>query len=62
MKTENNKIKMNLKGVKPKIQITVPLQFEILTNPSMTNYAKVKRTEIPQKNMTDQTNHFLKTY
>ena len=29
---------MNLKGVKPKITITVPLQFVIMTNPSMTNY------------------------
>ena len=40
MKTGNNRIKMNLKGSKPKIQITLPLQFEILTNPSTTRLCK----------------------
>ena len=44
MKTENNKVKMNLKGPKPKIHITLPLQFEILSNPSRTIMQKVKRT------------------
>ncbi len=36
---------MNLKGAKPKIYITVPLQFEIMSNPSMVNFAKSKKTE-----------------
>ncbi len=43
LKTENNKVKMNVKGAKPKIMITVPLRFEILSNPSMVNYAKSKK-------------------
>lgn len=43
LKTENNKVKMNLKGEKPKIYITVPLQIEIMTNPSMTNFSKSKK-------------------
>ena len=34
---------MNLKGAKPKIYITVPLKFEIMSNPSMVNYAKSKK-------------------
>ena len=56
MKTENNKIKMNLKGPKPKIQITVPLQFEILTNPTNTDYAKSKKNqETFKKSIIDQT-------
>ena len=49
---------MNLKGTKPKITITVPLQFEIMTNPSMVNYAKVKRTNKSYKNkLTDHMKH-----
>ena len=56
MKTENNRIKMNLKGPKPKIQITLPLQFEILTNPSSTNYATSKKNrETLKKSIMDQT-------
>ena len=43
LKTENNKVKMNVKGAKPKIMITVPLKFEILSNPSMVNFAKSKK-------------------
>ena len=34
---------MNLKGAKPKIMITIPLKFEIMSNPSMVNYAKSKK-------------------
>ncbi len=40
MKTNSNKIKMNLKGVKPKIEITVPMTLIIMSNPSMINYAE----------------------
>src|SRR4051812_14919344 len=36
LKTEDNKIKMNVKSEKPKIDITVPLAIEVMTNPSMT--------------------------
>ncbi len=43
LKTENNKVKMNLKGAKPKITVTVPLRYEIISNPSMVNYAKSKK-------------------
>lgn len=39
-KMNNNKIKMNLKGNKPKIDITVPMSFTIMSNPSMVNYAQ----------------------
>ncbi|KAA9031135.1 Ger(x)C family spore germination protein [Niallia endozanthoxylica] len=39
-KTNNNKIKMNLKGIRPKIEITVPLTLAIMSNPSMVNYAE----------------------
>jgi spore germination protein KC len=45
LKPQDNKVKMNLKGGKPKITITLPLQFEILTNPSMVNYAKDKKKQ-----------------
>ncbi len=38
LKTENNKVKMNLKGAKPKIEITVPFAIEVLANPSMVNF------------------------
>jgi spore germination protein KC len=43
LKTENNKVKMNLKDAKPKIYITVPLQFEITSNPSAVSFAKSKK-------------------
>jgi len=39
-KTNNNKITMNLNGVRPKIEITIPLTLTIMSNPSMVNYAK----------------------
>jgi len=40
LKTENNTFKMDMKGAKPKITITIPLKFEIMSNPSMVNYVK----------------------
>jgi spore germination protein KC len=51
MKTENNKIKMNLKGITPKIFITIPLQIEIMSNPSMVNFAKQKNQHIIKKHI-----------
>jgi spore germination protein KC len=53
LKTENNEVKMNLKGPTPKIFITVPLQAEIMTNPSMTNYTVKKNQQIIHKQITD---------
>ena len=45
-KTGNNKVKMNVKGARPKIFITIPLQFEIMSNPSMVNFAVKKNQQI----------------
>jgi hypothetical protein len=53
MKTENNKIKMNLKGTTPKIFITIPLQLEIMSNPSMVNFAKEKNQQILKTSIAD---------
>ena len=53
-KTANNKVEMNLKGERPKITITVPLQFEILSNPSMVNFTKSKKNrEILKRHITN---------
>ncbi len=49
MKTENNKVKMNLKGARPKIYITLPLQFQIMSNPSMVNFADDKNKQLIKK-------------
>ncbi|MGG1674859.1 Ger(x)C family spore germination protein [Neobacillus sp. NRS-1170] len=49
MKTEDNKVKMNLKGSKPKIFITVPVKIEIMSNPSMVDYTKKKNQQILKK-------------
>jgi spore germination protein KC len=53
MKTENNKVKMNLKGITPKIFITIPLQLEIMSNPSMVNFTKEKNRRILKKSIAD---------
>ncbi|MFJ5760664.1 Ger(x)C family spore germination protein [Neobacillus sp. NPDC093182] len=53
MKTENNKIKMDLKGITPKILITIPLQLEIMSNPSMVNFSKEKNQQILKKSIAD---------
>ncbi|WML38210.1 Ger(x)C family spore germination protein [Neobacillus sp. OS1-2] len=52
MKIENNKIKMDLKGPRPKIFITLPLKFEIMSNPSMVDFSKKKNQEIIKKEIT----------
>lgn len=49
LKTENNKVRMNLKGVTPRISITIPLKLEIMTNPSDTNYLDEKKRQILKK-------------
>jgi spore germination protein KC len=53
LKTENNKVKMNLKDVKPKIYIKVPLQIEVISNPSMVNFNDKKNRQILKKYLTD---------
>ncbi|MGG3468753.1 Ger(x)C family spore germination protein [Neobacillus pocheonensis] len=51
MKTENNKVKMDLKSSKPKIFITIPLKIEIMTNPSMVNFMEKKNQMILKKHL-----------
>lgn len=54
LKTEDNKIKMNLKGEKPKIYITIPLAIEVMTNPSMVNLAQSEKNQkILKKHITE---------
>ena len=62
LKTENNQVEMNLKGVKPKITITVPLQFEIMTNPSLTNYTSEKNQQMIKQQMTDYTTTIIEDF
>ncbi|WHZ01054.1 Ger(x)C family spore germination protein [Neobacillus sp. YX16] len=50
-KTKNNKVRMNLKGAKPKIFITIPLEYEIMSNPSMVNFLKEKNRQILKQNI-----------
>ena len=53
-KTDANKVKMNLKGPTPRVMITIPLKFEILSNPSMVNYVKSKKNRrILQEHLVD---------
>ena len=59
MKTENNKVKMNVKGDKPKIDITLPLKFEIMSNPSMTNMKDKKNQDIIKEQII---NHIKTTF
>ncbi|WHY67816.1 Ger(x)C family spore germination protein [Neobacillus sp. SuZ13] len=49
MKTESNKVEMDLKGQRPKIFITIPLKIEIISNPSMVNYTEKKNQQIVKK-------------
>jgi spore germination protein KC len=53
LKTENNKVKMNLKGIRPKIFITIPLQIEIMSNPSMANFFEEKNRQILKKHISE---------
>ncbi|MBP1933911.1 Ger(x)C family spore germination protein [Ammoniphilus resinae] len=56
LKTENNTFKMNLKGAKPKITITIPLKFEIMSNPSMVNFADSEENrQILKKHIAEDT-------
>ncbi len=53
LKTENNKVKMNLNGGIPKISITIPLQIEIMSNPSMANFLEDKNRQILKKHISE---------
>jgi spore germination protein KC len=57
LKTKNNKIKMNVKGVRLKIDIMIPLKIEIVSNPSMVNYTEKKNQQIIKKHIA---HHFKK--
>jgi spore germination protein KC len=52
MKTKSNKVKMDVKGVRLKIDITIPLKVEIMSNPAMVNYAKKKNQLIIKQQIT----------
>lgn len=50
LKTDKNKVKMNLKDTTPQIEITIPFSIEVLTNPSMVDFQKEKnRRKLKQK-------------
>lgn len=53
VKTENNQFKMNLNGGTPEITITVPLEFEVLSNPSMVNFASEKNKQLLKSHIRD---------
>lgn len=56
-KTANNKVDMNVNGERLKIVITVPLRYELLSNPSMVNFTKSKKNrEILKKHIS---NHII---
>lgn len=65
MKKERNKVKMDLKGPRPKIRIEVPVVIEILTNPSMVDFTENRknRQKLKQhltKTLNDMYNSFVK--
>ncbi|MCQ6277209.1 Ger(x)C family spore germination protein [Bacillus sp. V3B] len=55
LKTENTKVKMNVKGEKPKITITIPLKIQVMTNPSMVNFSTKKNQQILKKQIIKDT-------
>ena len=57
LKTKKNKVKMDVKGDKPKIDITLPLKFEIMSNPSNTNWKDKKNQDV----IKEKINNHLKT-
>lgn len=64
IKRQNNKIKMSPQAPKPKIEITVPLQFEVMSNPSMVNLTKSDKNQetfkkFVKKNLIEQFEGFL---
>ncbi|PGY16021.1 Ger(x)C family spore germination protein [Bacillus sp. AFS031507] len=57
LKTNSNKVKMNMKGARLKIDITIPVKIEIMSNPSMVNYAKKRNQQIVKRQIA---NHIKK--
>ena len=57
LKTKSNKVKMNVKSARLKIDITIPLKIEIMSNPSMVNFAKKRNQQIVKRQIT---NHLKK--
>jgi spore germination protein KC len=53
LKPDNNKVKMNFRESKPKIDITVPLSIEVLANPSMVNLNDDKNQRKLKQKLTD---------
>lgn len=51
MKRENNTVKMKLKGPQPKIDISLPLKFEVMSNPSKVDFTKKKNRDILKKQL-----------
>ncbi len=49
LKTKSNKVKMNVKSARLKIDITVPLKIEIMSNPSMVDFAEKKNQHIVKR-------------
>jgi spore germination protein KC len=49
IKIENNHVKMKLTGPRPQIFITLPLKFELMSNPSMVDFSKKKNQVILKK-------------
>lgn len=59
MKRENNKVKMNLNGPRPKVSITLPLKFDLMSNPSEVDFTKLKNQEILKNSIA---RHFKRKY
>lgn len=53
LKPDKNKVKMNFKEPKPKIDITVPFSIEVLVNPSMVNLKDEKNQRKLKQKLTD---------
>ncbi|MCM3570971.1 Ger(x)C family spore germination protein [Neobacillus mesonae] len=49
MKREKNKVKMDLKGERPQIFITIPLRVVLMTNPSKVDFSEKRNQEIIKK-------------
>ncbi|MDR7240201.1 Ger(x)C family spore germination protein [Neobacillus drentensis] len=49
LKTKGNKVKMNVKSARLKIDITVPLKIEIMSNPSMVDFSEKRNQQIVKR-------------
>ncbi|WP_075981870.1 Ger(x)C family spore germination protein [Bacillus massilinigeriensis] len=63
IKKERNKVKMNLRGSKPKIRIEIPLIVEVLSDPEMVDYAEnEKNREILKRKITESLNNIYRQF